>query len=101
MYNKKDPFGYEELNRYRSYKWVKYVIKVQHIMINGFEKIKWYYVTAISVNNAIDQFRAQYADSIQYDQGEYMLILGVYDKPGTMYIGDYFGNKIDLSKFNE
>jgi len=92
--NNKDPFGYEKLDRYRAYKWVKYVVKAQHIMESGFEKIKWYYVTAISVNHAIDLFKHQYCQDLKWQEGEYMIIMGVYDKPNTMYIGDYQGNRL-------
>jgi len=94
MVNKKDPFGYERLDRYRAYKWIKYVIKAQHIRQSGFESIKWFYVTAVSVNHAIDLFRINYCDDLNWREGEYMLILGVYDKPNTMYIGDYQGNRL-------
>jgi len=94
MEKNKDPLGYEKLDRYRAYKWIKYVMKVQHIYVNGYEKIKWYYITAVSANNAIDLFRAQYANQLNWEEGEYMLILGVYDKPNSMYIGDYQGNKL-------
>jgi hypothetical protein len=94
MINKKDPFGYEQLNRYGSYKWLKYVLKVNHIYVDGFDKIKWFYVVATSVNHAIDIFKDQYAKGVDWINGEAMIIMGVYDKQETAYLGDYKGNKL-------
>jgi hypothetical protein len=92
--NNKDPYGYEQLDRYKSYKWVKYVIKATHIMQSGFQKVKWYYITATSANHAIDLFKAHYTYDLNFAEGEYMIIMGVYDKPNTMYVGDYKGNRL-------
>lgn len=96
MIKNKDPFGYEKLDRYRSYMWTKYVMKVNHIHTDGFNKIKWFYVVATSVNHAIDVFISDYSKDIDWINGEAMIIMGVYDKPETTYLGDYKGKKIDL-----
>jgi hypothetical protein len=87
---------YEGLQKHKAYKWCKYVIKVDHIFDDGFSKIKWFYLKATSVNHAVDIFRDVYGKNINFEQGEYMIILGVYDKPNTMYVGDWLGRKIEL-----
>jgi hypothetical protein len=96
MDKNKDPWGYENLNRYGTYKWTKFVMKVQHIQIDGYDKVKWFYVTATSVNHAIDIFKNDYAKNVDWINGEVMIIRGVYDKPDTMYLGDYAGKRIEI-----
>jgi hypothetical protein len=87
---------YEGLQKHRSYKWTKYVVKVEHIFTDGNSKIKWFYLKAISANHAVDLFRDVYGKNLNWVEGEYMIILGIYDKPNTMYVGDWLGKKIDL-----